>query len=78
MTCRLESNEGGVQIVIGNVGQLPTGFSLARFPGGVSGLGLIRALLPRRSASLKIEQDDNRVVATVAIVPPGVTRLADT
>lgn len=78
VTCRLVSNEGGVQIVIGNVGQLPPGFNLARFPGGVSGLGLIRALLPRRSASLKIEQDDNHVVATVAIVSPGVTRLGDT
>jgi len=73
----LVGGEDGVKVEIGNVGRLPAGFNLARFPGGVSGLGLIRALLPRRSASLKIEQDDNRVVATVAILPPGVTRLAD-
>ncbi len=77
VTCRLVGGEDGVKVEIGNVGRLPAGFNLARFPGGVSGLGLIRALLPRRSASLKIEQDDNRVVATVAILPPGVTRLAD-
>ena len=43
--------------------QLPAGFSLARIPNGVSGLGLVRALLPRRSATLRIEQADRHVVA---------------
>ena len=32
-----------------------TASASARIPGGVSGLGLVRALLPRRSASLAIE-----------------------
>ena len=72
---RLVSGEGGVQVVIANPGRLPAGFSLARYPGGVSGLGLIRALLPRRSASLAMVQEGDRVVATVALVPPGVTRV---
>ena len=36
------------------------GFNLARVPGGVSGLGLVRALLPRRSATLTIEQQGER------------------
>jgi hypothetical protein len=65
-----------VAIAIANVARLPADFELGRFPGGVAGLGLVRALLPRRSASLKIEQRDACVVATVALQPPSVTRLA--
>ena len=74
--CDLRCSEGGVHVAIANRGQLPPGFSLARFPGGVSGLGLVRALLPRRSASLTVEQQGDDVVATIALVPPGVTRIA--
>jgi PAS domain S-box-containing protein len=74
--CTLVCEEGGVSIAIDNLAVLPAGFNLARVPGGVSGLGLVRALLPRRSASLDIEQRGDRVVATVALQPPSVTRLA--
>jgi two-component sensor histidine kinase len=77
VSCHMDSGDSGVQITIANAGRLPEGFNLSRYPGGVSGLGLIRALLPRRSASLGLVQVDNRVVATVAIKPPGVTRLDD-
>ncbi len=73
--CRLVCGEASIQIAVANRGHLPVGFSLARFPGGVSGLGLVRALLPRRSASLTVEQQGDDVVATVALVSPGVTRL---
>ncbi|WP_418316569.1 PAS domain S-box protein [Piscinibacter sakaiensis] len=73
--CRLEAGEGEVRIVISNLGRLPEGFQLSRFPGGVSGLGLVRALLPRRSAVFTLEQHRDEVRATVALVPPGVTRL---
>jgi two-component sensor histidine kinase len=73
--CKLICGTTGVQIAIANRGSLPPDFSLARFPGGVSGLGLVRALLPRRSASLTVEQHGADVVATIAIVSPGVTRL---
>jgi PAS domain S-box-containing protein len=75
VSCTLVCADAGVQIVIGNPGRLPEDFSLARFPGGVSGLGLVRALLPRRNASLTLEQHGQRVVATVALSPPGVSRL---
>ena len=75
VSCTLVCHETGVHVVIANPAQLPEGFSLARFPGGVSGLGLVRALLPRRSASLMIEQQGPRVVATVSLSPPGVMRL---
>ena len=75
VSCILVCNETGVQVVIANPAQLPEDFSLTRFPGGVSGLGLVRALLPRRSASLTIEQQGPLVVATVSLSPPGVMRL---
>lgn len=74
--CSLHCSEGDVRIGIANRGQLPAGFNLARYPGGVSGLGLVRALLPRRSASLDVDQQGDDVVATITLVPPGVSRLA--
>ena len=74
VVCRLESSAGGVRIAISNLATLPPSFSLSGIAGGVSGLGLVRALLPRRSASLSIEQHAERVVATVALQPPGVNR----
>jgi PAS domain S-box-containing protein len=75
VSCTLHCGEAGVRLAIGNAGRLPEGFNLARVPGGVSGLGLVRALLPRRSASLTIEQQGERVLATVALDPPSITRL---
>ncbi len=73
--CTLHCGEAGVRIAIGNRGRLPEGFNLARVPGGVSGLGLVRALLPRRSAALAIEQRGDQVVASVSLDPPSITRL---
>jgi PAS domain S-box-containing protein len=73
--CSLLCSASGVNVGIANRGQLPAGFTLARYPGGVSGLGLVRALLPRRSATLAVEQQGDDVVATIALVPPGVTRI---
>lgn len=73
--CTLVCGDDGVKIVIANHAQLPPGFSLARFPGGVSGLGLVRSLLPRRSASLSLEQQGDEVVATISLSPPGITKL---
>jgi PAS domain S-box-containing protein len=72
--CALEAEDDGVRIAVRNRAQLPAGFSLGRIPNGVSGLGLVRALLPRRSATLRIEQADRHVVATVALRAPVVTR----
>jgi PAS domain S-box-containing protein len=74
--CKLVCSDGGVQVVISNKAHLPPGFSLARFPGGVSGLGLVRSLLPRRSADLALEQQGDEVVATVSLAPPGIHKLA--
>lgn len=72
--CTLICEDSSVRIVIRNRARLPEGFNLARVPGGVSGLGLVRALLPRRCAKLTIDPDPDRehVVATVSIGAPGV------
>ena len=76
VSCKLLCSDSGVQIVISNKAHLPSGFTLARFPGGVSGLGLVRSLLPRRSAKLTLEQQGDEVVATVLLEPPGIHKLA--
>ena len=76
VACVLDCGEGGVRVAISSRATLPGGFSLARIPNGVSGLGLVRALLPKRSATLSIEQSAEVVVATVSLSPPGVQRVA--
>ena len=73
--CTLRLSDEGVTLEIASRSRLPEGFNLSRIPGGVSGLGLVRALLPRRSASLTLEQRGDQVVASVLLVPPGVTQI---
>jgi PAS domain S-box-containing protein len=75
VACTLRLSDEGVCVEIANRAQLPEGFNLSRYPGGVSGLGLVRALLPRRSASLTMEQHGTQVVSSVLLVPPGVSPL---
>jgi PAS domain S-box-containing protein len=70
--CTLQSSELGVNIRIRSPGQLPPDFNLNRVPGGVSGLGLVRALLPRRSAKLALTQDGAEVLTSVELSPPGI------
>lgn len=72
LVCALHSSEAGVDILIDNPGSLPEGFSLERVRGGVSGLGLVRALLPRRSAKLTLSNEIGQVRARVALTPPGI------
>jgi len=73
--CALDCSADAVRLVITNEGVLGGDFKLSRIPGGVSGLGLVRALMPRRSATLSIEQRGGQVLATVTLVPPGIRRL---
>ena len=77
VSCRLVADADGVRLTVGNDGRLPEGFSLARFPGGLSGLGLVRALLPRRSARLEFDQQDGRVRVSLSLTPPGIVRADD-
>ena len=74
VSCTLVCSAVEVRVLITNPGALAPGFNLARIPGSVSGLGLVRALLPRRSASLALEQHADQVLATVVLKAPGVTR----
>ena len=74
--CTLSCSETEVQVLIANPGRLADDFKLAGIPGGVSGLGLVRALLPRRSARLALAQQGDQVQATVLLWPPGVERAA--
>ncbi len=75
--CHLECLEDGVVIHIASHSRLPEGFSLARVRGGLSGLGLVRALLPRKGASFSLEQEGDDVVARIALEPPGLTLLLE-
>jgi PAS domain S-box-containing protein len=70
--CQLLSGAAGVVIVITNRGQLHDGFDLSKVPGGVSGLGLVRSLLPRRSATLTLSSQGPLVAARLSLMPPGV------
>jgi PAS domain S-box-containing protein len=72
--CLLDCDVDRVALLVSNRATLPPGFGLQRIPSGVSGLGLVRALLPRRTASLTLAQQGERVVATVTLLPPSVTR----
>jgi PAS domain S-box-containing protein len=69
---RVEPRPDGLAVWIQNAGRLPVGFDLARISSGVSGLGLIKALLPRRGAQLTLEQEDDRVTATLDLSAPAV------
>jgi PAS domain S-box-containing protein len=70
--CSMHLKPDGVQIEVFNRAQLSAGFTLENFPFGVSGLGLVRALLPRRSASLELAQRGADVVAAVYLRAPSV------
>jgi PAS domain S-box-containing protein len=74
--CTLGCTPHEVKLRIRNAGRLRQGFSLAQFPGGVSGLGLVRALLPRRSAGFTLSQDGDEVLAEVLLTAPSVQRSA--
>ncbi len=72
LVCHVHSQESQVSIDIHNQGKLPEGFNLARVPGGVSGLGLVRALLPRRSSKFNLSQDGEHVLTHIELTPPGI------
>ncbi|MFO1330389.1 MAG: PAS domain S-box protein [Rubrivivax sp.] len=74
--CEVAAADDRVDIRIANRGRLAAGFDLARYPGGLSGLGLARALLPRRSATLTLSQQGDEVVAQVQLRAPSVQRHA--
>jgi len=74
--CVLGADGDAMHLRIVNAGVLREGFDLASFPGGVSGLGLVRALLPRRSASLALTQHGAEVHTEVRLSAPSVQRMS--
>ena len=73
--CRIDCAEAAIGISIANHGVLAPGFTLQGIPAGVSGLGLVRSLLPRKGARLALEAQGGRVVARLELAPPAVTVL---
>jgi PAS domain S-box-containing protein len=73
--CRIDCGESTVLISIANHGVLVPGFTLAGIPAGVSGLGLVRSLLPRKGAKMAIQAEGQRVVARLELAPPAVAVL---
>ena len=70
--CNIGADAEALAVEIRNLGTLRQGFDLAAVRGGVSGLGLVRALLPRRSSALAIDQQGAEVRARVELRPPSV------
>jgi PAS domain S-box-containing protein len=62
----------GVEIRIEQPGKLKPGFDLAQISSSVSGLGLVKALLPRRGAKLAIEQQGGQVVTRLELTQPAI------
>ncbi|MET0517394.1 MAG: PAS domain S-box protein, partial [Burkholderiaceae bacterium] len=75
ISCTLICGSNSVAVEIANPGRLPEGFKVTAVPSGVSGLGLVRALLPRRSAILSIEQQGELVLSRIELLPPSVILL---
>ena len=74
--CAVSAEGATVRIRVAGAGRLPTDFDLQRVPTGVYGLGLVRALLPRRGAKLALFDEAGDVIAALELQPPSV-RLAD-
>ncbi len=73
--CRVDCSQTTILIAISNQGALVSGFSLAAIPAGVSGLGLVRSLLPRKGAKMSIQAEGANVIARLELAPPAVTVL---
>jgi len=69
---QIKTRPDGVALQIDNAGRLPAGFDLSRVSSGVSGLSLIKALLPRRGARLRIEQLGSLVRTTLELGGPAI------
>ncbi len=69
---RFVSHADGVELQIEQPGRLKEGFDLADISSSVSGLGLVKALLPRRGAQLRIEQQGGHVMARLALRAPAI------
>jgi hypothetical protein len=74
---RVASRPDGMVFAIENPGRLPAGFDLDRIATSVSGLGLVKSMLPRRGAKLTLEQAGAIVVARLQLSPPAISEDGD-
>jgi PAS domain S-box-containing protein len=72
ISVRVAPRPEGVELRIENPGQLRAGFDLSRIASSISGLGLVKALLPRRGAKLAIEQHGGVVITRLELLPPAI------
>lgn len=64
--------EGTVEFRLENKGTLPLGFDFERVTSHASGIGLIKALVPRRGGKVTFSQADNTVVVCLQLSAPAV------
>ncbi|MCA0176419.1 MAG: PAS domain S-box protein [Proteobacteria bacterium] len=73
--CTVTTGEDEVTVCITNPGGLAEGFNLDTVPAGISGLGLVRALLPRKGARMTLICVGDAVAAELHLTPPAVVVL---
>jgi hypothetical protein len=69
---RVSPRPDGMEFVIENPGALKDGFDLGKIAASVSGLGLVKALLPRRGARMTIDQAGALVATRLQLMPPAI------
>jgi two-component sensor histidine kinase len=75
VVARFSARAERIELRIEQPGRLKEDFDLARVANGVTGLGLVKALLPHRGTRLRIEQLGPLVITRLELMPPAV-RLA--
>ena len=69
---KVTTRPDGMEFAIENPGTLKDGFDLAQISASVSGLGLVKALLPRRGARLTVERVGAVVATRLYLFPPAI------
>jgi PAS domain S-box-containing protein len=69
---RVSARPDGMVFAIENPGTLPAELDVAKIAASVSGLGLVKALLPRRGARFTLEQSGAVVAARLQLSPPSI------
>ncbi len=72
VSINVSSNRDGVLIQVANTGQLPPAFDVDNLPLTSSGLGLVKALIPRRGTRLTFEQQGDQVLVSLGLTSPAL------
>jgi len=74
---KVDGDESGVVIKVANDGTLPKSFDFDNLPLTSSGLGLVKALIPRRGTKLSFSQQNTEVIVTLGLTTPALRVLTD-